>query len=144
MDIGEGKTRPKKPNLAEIRKRLLCKRMTEAFTDYRGIESDPNLTLVEKMIKLQKAIYDATRRKVYFASLLGELLQSCFNQSKKAYKRTLEEVKIKRQWVQFLRKLHKLVLNYNQLQYCTVSLRFIQINFKAIEEICESEPDNWK
>ena len=56
MDIGEGKTRPKKPNLAEIREKLLCKRTTEAFTDYRGIESDPSLTLVEKMIKLQKVI----------------------------------------------------------------------------------------
>ena len=49
MDIDEGKTRPKKPNLVEIRKRLLCKRTTEAFTDYRGIESDPNLTLLEKI-----------------------------------------------------------------------------------------------
>ena len=97
MDIDEGKTRPKKPNLAEIRKRLLCKRMTEAFTDYRGIESDPNLTLVERIIKLQEAIDDTTRRKVYFASLLGELLQSCFGESKEAYKKTLEEVKIKRQ-----------------------------------------------
>ena len=77
MNIDEGKTRPKKPSLglAEIRKRLLCNRMTEAFTDYHGVESDPNLTLVERMIKLQEAINDATRRKVYFASLLGELLQ---------------------------------------------------------------------
>ena len=41
-EVDEGKTRPKKPNLAEIRKRLLCNRMTEAFTDYRGGESDPN------------------------------------------------------------------------------------------------------
>ena len=144
MDIGKGKTRPKKPNLAEIRKRLLCKRTTEAFTDYRGIESDPKLTLVERIIKLQEAIDGATRRKVYFASLLEELLQSCFDESKEAYKKTLEEVKIKRQWAQFLHKLHKLVLNYNQLQYCMVSLRFIQINFRAIKEICESEPDNWK
>ena len=56
MDIDEGKTRPKKPNLAEIREKLLCKRTTEAFTDYHGVESDPNLTLVEKIIKLQEAI----------------------------------------------------------------------------------------
>ena len=142
MNIDKGKTRPKKPNLVKIRKRLLCNRMTEAFTDYRGVESDPNLTIVERIIKLQEAINDTTRRKVYFASLLGELLQ--LNESKKPYKKTLEEVKIKRQWAQFLHKLHKLVLNYNQLQYCTVSLRFIQINFKVIEEICESEPDNRK
>ena len=70
MDIGEGKTRPKKPNLglAEIRKRLLCNRTTEAFTDYRGVESDPSLTLVEKMIELQKVISDATRRKIHYVN----------------------------------------------------------------------------
>ena len=50
MNIDEGKTRPKKTNLVEIRKSRLCKRMTGAFTDYRGVESDPNLTLVEKII----------------------------------------------------------------------------------------------
>ena len=144
MNIDEEKTRPKKPNLVEIRKRLLCNRTTEAFKDYRGAESDRDLTLVEKINKLQEAINDTTRRKVYFAPLLGGLLQSCFNESKKAYKKTLEEVKINRQWVQFWRKLHKLVLNYNQLQYCTVPLSFIKINFKVIEEICESESDNWK
>ena len=105
---------------------------------------DSNLDLMAKINHLQKAIDDTTRRTVYFASLLGELLQRCFNESKKAYKKTLEEVKIKRQWAQFLRKLHKLVLNYNQLLYCTVPLRFIQNNFKAIKGICESEPDNWK
>ena len=112
MDIGKGKTRPKKPNLAEIREKLLCKRMTEAFTDYRGLESDPCLTLVEKMIKLQKAIGDVTRRKIYFVSLLKELLQSCFNESKKAYKEALEQAKIKRWWALFLHKLHKLVDKY--------------------------------
>ena len=144
MNIDKGKTGPKKPNLGEIKERLLHNRTTEAFTDYHGVQSDPNLTLVERMIKLQKSINDATRRKIHYASLLEELLQSCFNESKETYKKTLEEVKIKIQWAQFLRKLYKLVLNYNQLQYCTVPLRFIQINFKAIEEICGSKPDNWK
>ena len=144
MDIGKGKTRPKKPNLAEIRKKPLCKRTTEAFTDYHGIESDSSLTLVEKMIKLQKAIRDATRRKIYFASLLGELLQSCFNESKKAYKEALEQAKIKRWWAFFFRKLHKLFDQYKQLAFCTVSLRFVCYNFKEIEEICKSEPDNSK
>ena len=110
MNIDEGKTRPKKPNLAEIKERLLRNRTTEAFTDYRGVQSDPNLTLVERMNKLQKAIDDATRRKIHYASLLGELLQGCFNESKETYKKTLEEVKIKRRWAQFLCKLHKLVL----------------------------------
>ena len=125
MNIDEGKDRPKKPNLGKIKERLLCNRTTEAFTDYHGIESDPNLTLVERMIKLQKVIDDATRRKIHYASLLGELLQSCFNKSKKAYKEALEQAKIKRWWAFFLRKLHKLVDQYKQLAFCTVSLRFI-------------------
>ena len=83
MNIDEGKTRPKKPNLDEIKERLLRNRTTEAFTDYRGVESDPNLTLVERMIKLQKAIDDVTRRKIHYASLLGELLQSCFKKNQR-------------------------------------------------------------
>ena len=144
MDIDEGKTRPRKPNLAEIREKLPCKRTAERFTDYQGIMSDSKLDLMAKINHLQKAINDTTRRKAYFASLLGGLLESCFGESKEVYKRTLKEVKIKRQWAQFLHKLHKLVLKYNQLQYCMVSLRFIQINFKAMEEICESEPDSWR
>ena len=144
METEGKKTRSKKLNLAEIREKLLCKRTTERFIEYQGVMADSNLDLTAKINHIQKAIDDATRRKVYFASLLGELLQSCFHESKETYKKTLKEVKIKRQWAQFLRKLYKLVLNYNQLQYCTVSLRFIQINFKVIEEICESEPDNWK
>ena len=144
MDIDEGKTRPKKPNLAEIRGKLLCKRTTEAFTDYRGVESDPNLTLVEKIIKLQEAINDATRRKIHYASLQGQLLEDCFRESKEAYKRTLEQINMKKRWALFLRKLHKLVLKFNQISFCTVSLRFICYNIKAIEEICKSDPDNWK
>ena len=144
MDIDEGKTRPKKPNLAEIREKLLCKRTAEEFTDYRGVESDPNLTLVEKIIKLQEVINDATRRKIHYASLQEQLLEDCLRESKEAYKRTLEQINMKKRWALFLRKLDKLVLKFNQISFCTVSLRFICYNIKAIEEICKSDPDNWK
>ena len=144
MDMDEGKARPEKTNLVEIRKRLLCKRNTEAFTDYCGVESDPNLTLVEKIIKLQEVINDVTRRKIHYASLQGQLLEDCFCESKEAYKRTLEQVNMKKRWALFLCKLHKLVLKFNKLAFCTVSLHFIRYNFKAIEEICKSDPDNWK
>ena len=54
MNIDEGKTWPKKPNLGEIKERLLRNRTTEAFADYHGVQYDPNLTLVERMIKLKK------------------------------------------------------------------------------------------
>ena len=83
-------TKPEKPNLAETREKLLYKKTTEAFTDYRGVESEHNITLVEKIIKLQEAINDATRRKIHYASLQGQLLEDCFYESKEAYKRTLE------------------------------------------------------
>ena len=144
MDIDEGKARPKKPNLAEIRERLLYKRTAERFTDYEGVMSDRNLTLTKKIIKLQEAIEDVATKKIHFASLQRKLLESWCCESKEAYKRTLEQVKIKKRWALFLRKLHKLVLEYNQLSYCTVSLHFICYNLKVIEEICSSEPKNWK
>ena len=99
---------------------------------------------MEKIIKLQEVINDATRRKIHYASLQGQLLEDCFRESKEAYKRTLEQINMKKRWALFLRKLHKLVLKFNQLSFCTVSLRFICYNIKAIEEICKSDPDNWK
>ena len=64
--------------------------------DYRGIESNPNLPLVEKIIKLQEAINDATRRKIHYASLQEQLLEDCFLESKEVYKRTLEQVNMKK------------------------------------------------
>ena len=106
--------------------------------------SDPSLTLSQNIIHLQKAIDNETRRKIHWASLQGELLEKCFRQSKKVYGKTLEETEITRQWVLFLRKLHKLVLNYSQLQFCTVPLRFLHCNFKIIEEICKCGKEKWK
>ena len=106
--------------------------------------SDDALTLPEKVILLQKAIDDATRKKIYYASLQGQLLEKCFLQSKKVYKETLEETKITKQWLILLRKLHKLILSYSELQFCTVSLRFFRSNFKIIKEICERNKDRWK
>ena len=66
MDIDEGKTRPKKPSL------------------------------VQKIIKLQEAINDATRRKIHFTLYQGKLLEDCFCRSKETYKRTLEQVNVKK------------------------------------------------
>ena len=118
--------------------------MTEVFTGYDGIMSDSTLSSVQKVTKLQEAINNATRKKIHFALLQGELLESCFRESKGAYKRTLEQVNIKKRWALFLHKLYKLILEYNQIVYCNVSSHFICYNFKVIEEICKSEPDNWK
>ena len=99
---------------------------------------------MERIIKFQEAIGDVNKRKIHYVSLQGQLLEDSFHESEEAYKRTLEQVNMKKRWALFLRKLHELVLKFNQLVFCTVSLCFIRYNFKAIEEICKSEPDNWK
>ena len=106
--------------------------------------SDNNLSLPQKVIHLQRAINDATRRKIYYASLQGQLLEKCFLQSKKVYKETLEETKIMRQWAILLRKLYKIVLDCSGLQFCTVPLSYIRSNFKIIEEICKHDKERWK
>ena len=106
--------------------------------------SDDSLSLSQKIIHLQKAIDDATRRKIHYAFLQGQLLEKCFLQSRKVYKETLEETKFSRRWVLFLQKLNKLTLEYNQIILNYVPLRYIRSNFKIIEEICECNKDRWK
>ena len=130
--------------LRKVEEKLLSKRTNERFTDCDGVMSDDNLSRSQKIIHLQKGIQDSTRRKIYYASLQGELFEKCFLQSKKVYKETLEEMKFTRRCVLFLRKLYKLALEYNQITYCTVPLSYIHSNFKIIEEICKCNKDRWK
>ena len=150
MDIDIDTTMETKPTidreekLRKVEEKLLSERTNERLTDYDGVMSDNNLSLPQKIIHLQKAIGDATRRKILFASLQGELLEKCFCKLKKVYKETLVETKIIRWWVQFLRKLYKLALDYNQIKYCTVPLSYICSNFKIIEEICKCDKERWK
>ena len=118
--------------LVKIKERLLRNRSGNRFKDYDGITTDTTKTIVEKLIACQKAIDNATRRNIYFASLQGELLETCYKRSKKTYKETLQQVNIGVRWAQFLRKLYKLVLVYNQLTHCTVSLRFFHSNLMFI------------
>ena len=88
--------------LRKVEERLLSKRTSERFTNYDGVMSDDNLSLSQKIIHLQKAIDDATRRKIHYTSLQGELFEKCFLQSRKVYKETLEEMKFSGRWVLFL------------------------------------------
>ena len=80
------------------------------------------------------------RRTIHFASLQGEIMERCYKKSKAEYK----DAKVGVRWAKFLRKLYKLVVVYNQLSYCTVLLRYIRSNFKFIEEICKTDPGQWK
>ena len=152
MDIEVATTMETKPTidreekLRKVEEKLSNKKTNEMLTriNYEDVINDPNLTLTQKIIYLQKGIDDETRRKILYASLQGKLLEECFQQSKKVYEETLKKTKISRQWARFLRKLHKLVLNYSQLNFCTVPLRFLHSNLKIIEEICERDKEKWK
>ena len=150
MDVDVDTTMRTKPpiereeKLRKVEEKLLSKRTHEKFTDCDGVMFDPNLTPTQKIIHLQKGIEDSTRRKIYYASLQGKLLEKCFHQSKKVYGEILVEMKITRRWAQFLQKLYKLALDYNQITYCTVPLSYIHSNFKIIEEICECNKERWK
>ena len=143
----ETESRPiidREEKLWKVEEKLLSNKTKERFTNYDGVMSDDSLSLSQKIINLQEAIEDATRRKIHCASLQGELFEKCFYQSKKVYKETLEETKFSRWWKLFLRKLYKLALEYNQIIYCTVPLCYICSNFKIIEEICKRNKDRWK
>ena len=95
--------------LRKVEEKLLSKRTNERFTNYDGVMSDDSLSLSQKIIHLQKAIDDATRRKILWAPLQGELFEKCFHQSKKIYGEILVKTKITRRWAQFLRKLYRLL-----------------------------------
>ena len=97
-------------------------RSQERFTNYDDVCFDQNLTDTEKIIAYQKAIDDVTRRTIHFASLQGEIMERYYEKSKAEYKVLLRDAKVGVRWAQFLRKLYKLLVVYNQLSYCTVSL----------------------
>ena len=100
------KTKPpidREEKLRKVEERLLSNKTYARFTNCDGVMTDDNLSLPQKVIYLQKAIDNVTRRKIYYSSLQGQLLEKCFLQSKKVYKETLEETKITMQWLIFLR-----------------------------------------
>ena len=120
----ESGPKDREEKLRKDEEKLLSNKTNERFTNYDGVMSDPKLTLAGKIIQFQKAIEDATRRKIHYASLQGELFEKCCLRSKKGYKETLEKTKFSRQWVLFLRKLYRLALEYkpNHILYCFFKL----------------------
>ena len=68
----ETESRPivdREEKLWKVEEKLLSKSTNERFTNYDAVMSDDSLSLSQKIIHLQKAIDDATRRKIHCASL---------------------------------------------------------------------------
>ena len=93
MDIDIDTTMKTKPpidreeKLRKVEEKLLCNKTHERFTNYDGVMSDDSLSLPQKIIHLQRAMDDAMRRKILWASFQGELFEKCFCQLKKVYKK---------------------------------------------------------
>ena len=101
----ETESRPivdREEKLCKVEEKLLSNKTYESFTNYDLVMYDYKLSLPQKVINLQKRVEDSMRRKIYYASLQGQLLEKCFLQSKKVYKETLEETKVTRRWALFL------------------------------------------
>ena len=75
MNIDVSTTKKTKPpidieeKLRKVEEKLLSNKTSESFTTYDGVMTDNGLTLPQKVIHLQRAIDDVTRRKIYYASL---------------------------------------------------------------------------
>ena len=112
----ETESRPiidREEKLRKVEEKLLSNKTYESFTNYDHVMSDDEFSLPQKVIHLQKGVDDSTRRKIYYASLQGQLLEKCFLQLKKVYKETLEETKITRQVVDIFMKG---IYTHSQLQ----------------------------
>ena len=69
------KTKPpidREEKLRKVEEKLLSNKAYERFTNYDGVMSNNNLSLPQKIIHLQRAIDDATRGKILWASFQGE------------------------------------------------------------------------
>ena len=53
--------------LRKVEEKLLCNKTKERFTTYDGVMTDDDLSLPQKVIHLQRAIDDVTRKKIYYA-----------------------------------------------------------------------------
>ena len=93
----ETESRPivdREEKLRKVEEKLLSKRTNETITDYEDVMSDDKLSRPQKVIHLQKAIGDATGRKILYTLSQRELLEECFHQLKKVYEEIWVERKI--------------------------------------------------
>ena len=77
----------KEEKLRKVEEKLLSNKTHERFINYDGVMSDDNLSLSQKIIHLQRAIDDATLRKIYYASLQNNCLKNAFFNRRKFIKK---------------------------------------------------------
>ena len=103
-----------------------------------------NLTTIQTITHYLEQFDKITSMKIYYDYQLGNLLEKCLFQGKNIYGDALKQCKIKPQWAYFLRRLYKLCYVYKKLISTTLSLRFIQMNYTTIKQICDSNQEIFK
>ena len=86
----ETESRPiidREEKLRKVEEKLLSNKTYENFTNYNHVMPDDKLSLPQKVIHLQKGVNDSTRRKIYYASLQGQLLENAFFKRRKFIKK---------------------------------------------------------
>ena len=114
------KTKPpmdRKEKLRKSEKKLLSNKTKEKFTDYLDVSNDKNLCPAQKIINLRKGVDDSTRRKIYYASLQGKVLEECFQKLKKVLKKLWRKRKLQDGG-------HYFCENYTNLFSTTVNFNF--------------------
>ena len=115
------KTKPpidREKKLQKVEEKLLSKRTNERLTHYDGVMLDPNLTSTQKIIHLQKGIEDSTRRKIYYASLQGELFENAVFDPRKFIKKLWRKQSLQDCGCYFYKNYTNLL--WNTIKLCTV------------------------
>ena len=116
----------------------------------RGLNSEVKVvkdneeTCLETLRELDNAMRDSRRRIIYFSCLQGEVLKRLLDICGKKMPKSLRMTTFSKSQAYFLIKLYELADKFNAIIKSTLPIRFFNLHFKTIAEICESEGDMFK
>ena len=130
----------------DIKKMLFESISRERFKDYTEVKvvKDNEETCLETLRELDNAMRDSRRRIVYFSCLQGEVLKRLLEICGKKMPKLLRMTTFSKSQAYFLIKLYELADKFNAIIKSTLPIRFFNLHFKTIAEICESEGDMFK
>ena len=130
----------------DIKKMLFESISREGFKDYTEVKvvKDNEDTCLETLRALDNAMRDLRRRIIYFSCLQGEVLKRLLEICGKKMPKLLRMTTFSKSQAYFLIKLYELADKFNAIIKSTLPIRFFNLHFKTIVEICESEGDMFK
>ena len=141
------KSRPSQISVIEYT--LTSSLNNERRKSYFDVEDDIKRSTPEECVDsvnlLSKAIGNAHKDVLYYASLQGDLLSCLKDICGPSFPVILRNnINISRPHASFLMKFYRLVLDYPKLLQCELPLNFFHKNFSSIQTICEKDREIWK